>query len=93
MLWDLLWILLFNSPYNNCESNPYTTKAMSCGFWRYNRYILYSSVFNLIGKAAIVMILTQISNITMQRVFSKHNGYLITLRYLDVNEIISSYTA
>lgn len=92
MLWDLLWILLYNSAYSNCESNSFITKTMSFGFWRYNRYILYASMFNVIAKAVIVLVLTQVSNITMQRVLSKHNGYLVTLRYLDVNEIISTYS-
>ena len=87
-----MWVLLYSSAYSNCESNPFITKTMSFGFWRYNRYILFASMFNLIAKAVIVMVLTQVSNITVQRVFSKHNGYLVTLRYLDVNEIITSYS-
>ena len=87
-----MWVLLYNSAYGDCESNPYITKTIFFGFWRYTRYILYSSVFNIIDKAAILIILTQISNISVQRVFSKHNGYLVSLRFMDVNEIITSYS-
>jgi hypothetical protein len=89
VLWDLLWLLVLNGSYYDCEDKGFTVEGASFAFWRYNRYILYASVYTLLSKAAILIFLTQVATLSLVRVFSRHNLSLLVFRFTEMGEALN----